>query len=341
MKSPALRIGLAVLLLALSCPDVSASPLRPVALYREVGREGIRLTLPIPHSGVLRFSLRRSAEGADLYDGWATATDGERHRASGVALLAGVLLHTHTPRTHRPLALFVPNNVAVRPRLFWTRSWNTLACGERAAIRSVATAPRPRALAALPYLPIRRLTISADHDLAWYNRFGRNSSRWIGGILHSVNTLYLEQVGIHLVVRDRDGFRSPPQPYRSSVAVTLLEQFSSYLNSRRRLKRADLYHLFTGRNLADGISGVAYLGTVCRYNGRLSYGLSERTRISLQPLITAHEIGHNLGASHDLTTTSLMSPTISEEQDFFSAQSLSEIEANLAEFGTCLESESQ
>ena len=339
MKHSAL--SLSIFLLGITLSHSQASPLRPTALFRDVRSDRLRLHIPVPRSGVLRFALRRSTTEDGLYAGWVRTTAGLKLRASGVELEGGVLLHTHTPRSHRPLAVFSPDNHMAPQRISWTRSWQAQACKLTEQVRTFAAAPGARALTALPYLPIRRVTVSADHDLAWYSRFGRNSTRWIGGILNAVNTLYLEQVGIRLVVRDRDGFRASPQPYRSSVAVTLLEQFSGYLNSHRRLKRADLYHLFTGRNLTDGISGVAYLGTVCRFNGRLSYGLSERSRISLQPLITAHEIGHNLGASHDLTTTSLMSPTISEEQDFFSAQSLTEIETNLAEFGSCIESEDQ
>ena len=57
-----------------------------------------------------------------------------------------------------------------------------------------------------------------------------------------------------------------------------------------------LVHLFTGVRTADPSVGLAYIDTVCSTNG-FDVSLSLPFRFPI--LLTAHEIGHNLGALHD------------------------------------------
>lgn len=61
-----------------------------------------------------------------------------------------------------------------------------------------------------------------------------------------------------------------------------------------------LVHLFTGVFTADPSVGLAYIDTVCRTNG---YDVSLSLPFRYPILLTAHEIGHNLGALHDDETT--------------------------------------
>ncbi len=61
-----------------------------------------------------------------------------------------------------------------------------------------------------------------------------------------------------------------------------------------------LVHLFTGIGTADPSVGLAYIDTVCRTNG---YDVSLSLPFRYPILLTAHEIGHNLGALHDDETS--------------------------------------
>ncbi len=61
-----------------------------------------------------------------------------------------------------------------------------------------------------------------------------------------------------------------------------------------------LVHLFTGVLTADPSVGLAYIDTVCKTNG---YDVSLSLPFRYPILLTAHEIGHNLGALHDDETS--------------------------------------
>src|SRR5262249_49274352 len=54
------------------------------------------------------------------------------------------------------------------------------------------------------------------------------------------------------------------------------------------------------KELENATIGTAYIEALCRFtgNGRAAYGLSRSVSGVQQIAITAHEIGHNLGASH-------------------------------------------
>ena len=58
----------------------------------------------------------------------------------------------------------------------------------------------------------------------------------------------------------------------------------------------DLVHLFTGINVNDNAIGLAFSGAACRTDG---YDVSMSRPFLFPVTLTAHEIGHNLGAMHD------------------------------------------
>src|SRR5207247_1349313 len=89
-------------------------------------------------------------------------------------------------------------------------------------------------------------------------------------------------------------------PYSETNPSALLGQISDYWNSNRGSVARDVVHMWTGKQLDNATIGTAYLEALCRYagNGRAAYGLSKGVTGAQQIAITAHEIGHNLGATH-------------------------------------------
>jgi len=59
----------------------------------------------------------------------------------------------------------------------------------------------------------------------------------------------------------------------------------------------DITHLFSGKPIVNGVAGSADSGGVCR-NPLYSYAATKRKVFSFMWRIFAHEIGHNLNATH-------------------------------------------
>ena len=92
-------------------------------------------------------------------------------------------------------------------------------------------------------------------------------------------------------------FWTTQDPFTGGNTPTLLSSFQSYWNANNAQIPRDAAHLFTGKSFALG-SGYAYISVIC-FRPSDAYGLSGYVNfIPGNFLVTAHEIGHNLGANH-------------------------------------------
>lgn len=144
------------------------------------------------------------------------------------------------------------------------------------------------------------IAFDADHILYVLNNANLTQTvNDIESIAGGLNTIYRRDVEICLTVKSiivRTTIQS--EPYSSSNASTLLDQFTAHWQANHQGIGYDIAHLMTGRELDGSTIGVAWVGTVCDGS---RYGLSQTrysTNYNSRVGLTAHEIGHNFRAGH-------------------------------------------
>lgn len=163
------------------------------------------------------------------------------------------------------------------------------------------------------YGTLKVCELACDMDYEYYQDYGSTSAvtNRINLVINTMNLQYENEVGITheigtIIVRS-----SSNDPYTSSDAGTLLNQFRDHWNSNQTGVHRDVAHMFTGRNLNGGTIGIAWLGVICSNN--LGYGLVESNfsgNFSCSTDLSAHEIGHNWNADHCTCTSNTMNPYI-------------------------------
>ena len=125
------------------------------------------------------------------------------------------------------------------------------------------------------------------------------ANREIEGILNQVEGVYQNELLLQLRISFQNAWTTVNDPYTATNVFDLLDEFVAYWNANFAADQDyDLAHLWTGTD-HDVPQGVAYQSVACG-DRSLSYGLSKRRgNYFLDRYRTpAHEIGHNLGASH-------------------------------------------
>lgn len=141
--------------------------------------------------------------------------------------------------------------------------------------------------------------LACDADVEYYQAFGSSVSNVeaeINSIINTVNIQYETQTNITHVLSTILVRTSEPDPYTSTNAVTLLNQFKNEWDNNQGAIQRDVAHLFTGKNIDGGTIGIAWVGAVCT---TFAYGLSQNfSPFSCMTDLTAHELGHNWNAPH-------------------------------------------
>ena len=142
--------------------------------------------------------------------------------------------------------------------------------------------------------------IATDADFQYLTVFGNSAARAneeILGILNMAEPVYERELGLTFSVVFQHTWTTA-DPFTGADRPGLLTSFQSYWNANfpAATIRRDIAHLFTAKTFALG-GGYAYIGEAC--DPVNAYGLSGYVDFqSGQVLVTAHEIGHNLGANH-------------------------------------------
>jgi len=140
--------------------------------------------------------------------------------------------------------------------------------------------------------------LGVDTDFEYYQDWGAQTEARINQVVNVINVQYEDEVNLTHEITTIIVRSSSADPYSSSDAGTLLDQFANEWASNQGSIPRDLAHLFTGKNLQNGTIGIAWLGAVCSSVG---YGLAESDccgSLACTTDLSAHEMGHGWGASH-------------------------------------------
>jgi hypothetical protein len=184
------------------------------------------------------------------------------------------------------------------------------------------------------------LYIATDFDAQFSSRIRCSSVAACNDAListiHSAAVFYENQLGYTFTVARQFGPTSIGDATDPSDLLDVAQQLSLqprfsiiHTGSHTAANQIDLVQFFTGRTMDEKTIGIAYVGTTCR-NDRSPFSLAIVQHVSsaLDPVTTAHEIGHTLNASH--TDTGIMRPSLSNNTPkSFSSASLLEISGYL------------
>ena len=141
--------------------------------------------------------------------------------------------------------------------------------------------------------------LGCDTDYEYFQDWGSQTESRINSVINSVNTQYESQLNLTHEITTVIVRSSSDDPYTTTNAGSLLDQFADEWNSNQGSIPRDVAHLFTGKSLQGGTIGIAWLGVVC-YTGS-AYSLVESDccgSFGCTTDLSAHELGHNWGAGH-------------------------------------------
>jgi hypothetical protein len=206
--------------------------------------------------------------------------------------------------------------------------------------------PQPDAL----FGPALEIGIALEADFEYFQLLNNEATTvaQIESIMSQVEGIYNAQIGLQFLILHTRVWNTNSDPYTLSAPSSLLNEFRSSYDASAPSQAAgrDIAHLFTGRDLDGSTIGIAFLPGLDCSSTEFGYGLSQNISGNRAGL-TAHEIGHNLGASHVTSaqgsdcgnpgtgTTSIMNPSISSTTDFCQF-SRDEITGHALAMRTCL-----
>jgi len=185
---------------------------------------------------------------------------------------------------------------------------------------------------------LKTIEVDTEADYQWVTQAGgaAAANNEILGILNLVDGIYERDLNLSITVNFQHAWTTA-DPYSAASSSALLNDFLGYWNTNYPQAQypRDIAHLFTGK---FSNQGIAYQGITCRIPDA-AYGVTARSG-SVNHLITAHEIGHNLGAEHvdnsGSCATSIMIPVLSGNVTGFCDASKLQIQSYVAQHGSCL-----
>ncbi|MEO0630403.1 MAG: zinc-dependent metalloprotease family protein [Planctomycetota bacterium] len=143
--------------------------------------------------------------------------------------------------------------------------------------------------------------LGVDTDFEYFQDYGSVAAveNRINAVINTMNVQYEGDVGIRHEITTIIVRSNANDPYTTTSASTFLNQFANHWVNQQGSVQRDIAHLFSGKNIAGGTIGIAFLATICS-NGA-GYGLVESDccgSFAAATDLSAHELGHNWSAGH-------------------------------------------
>jgi hypothetical protein len=187
-------------------------------------------------------------------------------------------------------------------------------------------------------LKIVEVATEADYQWVQQSGGGTAANNEILSILNLVDGIYRRDLNLSIKVTFQHVWTNS-DPFSTASTQALLDSFLNHWNANYPASQIsrDTAQLFTGK---FSNQGIAYSGVICR-SANYAYGLTARSG-SVNHLIAAHEIAHNLGADHvensGSCANSMMNPSIGGSVTAFCDSSKTQISNFVTSYGTCLSS---
>ena len=179
--------------------------------------------------------------------------------------------------------------------------------------------------------------LACDADFEYFQDWGSvaNVEARINNIVNTVNNQYEAEVGITHLISAIIVRTAEPDPYSSTDAATLLNQFRNHWNANQSGITRDLAQLFTGKELNSSTIGIAWLSAVCSNYGYSLVQSDFSNTFACVTDLSAHELGHNWGADHCSCSSYTMNPFITCANQFHPSLSIPQI-TSFRDSCTCL-----
>jgi hypothetical protein len=180
--------------------------------------------------------------------------------------------------------------------------------------------------------------LGCDADYEYYSDWGSvgATENRIESVINAMNAQYEAEVGITHVITTILVRTSPSQPYTSTDAATLLNQFRNQWNSQHSSIQRDTAQLFTGKQIQGGTIGIAWVGVVCNLSYAYSMVQSDFNGVFAYTTdLSAHELGHSWDADHCSCPSYTMNPYITGANTFHPTISIPQI-VNYKSGASCL-----
>jgi len=145
---------------------------------------------------------------------------------------------------------------------------------------------------------VAEVATEADYEYVTAMGGSASANSTILDIMNQVDGIYSTQLSVALQVVYQHTWTASDDPYSSTSPSAMLSEFRNHWNANFYSVPFDLAHMWTGKDMDGSTIGIAYLSVACSVRS-YSYGVSQR--FSSSPgkyILTAHEIGHNFGATH-------------------------------------------
>lgn len=151
------------------------------------------------------------------------------------------------------------------------------------------------------------IAVETDYEFTGWVFGGSTSaaSAYVATLLGAVSEIYTNQLSTYFTVDFVRLWSTPADPWTESGSSAQLNEFRFVWNSTMGDVERHLAHFLSGRGLGGG---VAWLNAVCDpswgyglssgLNGFFPYPLVDHHWQNWDPIVVAHEIGHNFGSPH-------------------------------------------